>query len=479
MPEASRESGTPRHVRRFSVQIVSADRSLLRQLARFLDEFGFDARAVADAGQAAAALEGQRPDFLIVDAELPGNSGLELCRAFCGHDQTGYVYTLLLAGKADAEELLEAFSAGVDDFLARPLVHGEVLARLRAGARVLEFERRAREQSRHDAVCGLPARGALEDHLRRRINSAAAERRSVSLVVVDLDGFGRVDQSHGRPAADALLRQVAERLQGTLAAPRQLYSLGGGRFAALLDAAQADDAVRWAEEARARLKEQPFAIGGASVTLSASFGVAACPNGEHTAEELLQEAWEAVDTAKNSGRDCVVRYGQFTDELKRWRELAAPGRMFELTTARDVMTPCAVTLRPEDAAGLASSLLARTRLPAIPVVDGNGKMLGLVAQPDPTGSGSRQRTPATVGEMLSTDTPRFEEEATFGELVDLFIREERPLVVVVRDGRPQGLVLRATLAALIEPVSAEQFAPRGPYRGDSEYLIVADPATVE
>jgi hypothetical protein len=81
--------------------------------------------------------------------------------------------------------------------------------------------------------------------------------------------------------------------------------------------------------------------------------------------------------------------------------------------------------------------------------------------------------------MLSTDTPRFEEEATFGELVDLFIREERPLVVVVRDGRPQGLVLRATLAALIEPVSAEQFAPRGPYRGDSEYLIVADPATVE
>src|SRR5688572_18008620 len=125
MHDARPENGPPRSAsRRFSVQIVSADRSLLRQLARFLDEFGYDARAMADPRQAAAALDGERPDFLIVDAELPGNQGLELCRAFCGHDRTSYVYTLLLVGKAEPQELLDSFAAGVDDFLARPIVHG-------------------------------------------------------------------------------------------------------------------------------------------------------------------------------------------------------------------------------------------------------------------------------------------------------------------------------------------------------------------
>ena len=117
------------------------DRKLIRHLSQFLNVFGYDATPAADVQQALGAVVGKQPDFVIIDAELSNQGGLELCRAMNVQNGESHVYTLWLVRAAHADKLIEALQAGVDDFLTKPIVHGEILVRLRAGARVLEYER--------------------------------------------------------------------------------------------------------------------------------------------------------------------------------------------------------------------------------------------------------------------------------------------------------------------------------------------------
>src|SRR5262245_24066289 len=118
--------------RTFSLLIVSPDRTLLRRLTRFLDVFGYEVRQAVQANQAEAAAEAGRVDFLVVDSAL-GKQTAQICRGVRRGIGEGYTYALLLTQDPEASELTEALDGGFDDFLAKPVIFGELLSRLRVG----------------------------------------------------------------------------------------------------------------------------------------------------------------------------------------------------------------------------------------------------------------------------------------------------------------------------------------------------------
>jgi len=120
------------NLRPFSALLVSSDRPLLRQLTRFLELFGYEVRQAVDADQALAAAEAAGADFLLVDGAMSPKPGLAFSRAIRSHAPAGYTYALMLIDSLETSTLTEALEAGFDDFLARPVVFGELLARLRA-----------------------------------------------------------------------------------------------------------------------------------------------------------------------------------------------------------------------------------------------------------------------------------------------------------------------------------------------------------
>src|SRR6185436_10032655 len=120
--------------RPFTILIVSPDRASLRRLSRFLDAFGYDVRQATDSQQALAAVQSARPDFLIADASGGQPVDLALCRGVRRVWPDGYTYCLLLTENPDIGQITAGLEAGFDDFLAAPIVFGELLARLRAGA---------------------------------------------------------------------------------------------------------------------------------------------------------------------------------------------------------------------------------------------------------------------------------------------------------------------------------------------------------
>jgi diguanylate cyclase (GGDEF)-like protein len=457
------------------VLLVSRNQAMLASLSKFLDLLGVAAIQAVDPRQATAAAASELPDILILDAELLPDGGRELCRAVCGGGMRHHVFTLLLIDEpARLDEMVEALKLGVDDFLAKSIVFGELLARLRAAARGLEYERRVQAYLGTDPLVALPTAAALGQALRAALEEHG-RTSPVACVALDLDFFNRLNYMYGKPEADEALRSVAKLLQKSCSDRDLAASCGDDKFYVLLPGRSEAAAKEWAEQFRHTLAEAQIPVGIVAETITASFGVAASEGGAFAASAILDRADQALQAAKRFGRNCVVQRTSLDDESNAWTNLAAPGKLFDRTVARDVMSPCTVSLRPEEPIAEAATLLERTGQAALPVTDRDGKLMGLVMAEDLQARAENgARSAARVCDVMLTNPVRFAEDASFAELVKFFSQDERWLGVIIAEDRPTGIVTRSSLASLSEPLAAESYAPEREYPVTSDYLLVPE-----
>ena len=110
-------------------------------LKTLLDRQGFEVVAVADGEAARATLESFNPPTIaVLDWMLPGLTGLEVCKAARASNRTPYTYIIVITGRDANQDVLDAFSAGADDFVRKPCDPSELLARIRSGQRIIALE---------------------------------------------------------------------------------------------------------------------------------------------------------------------------------------------------------------------------------------------------------------------------------------------------------------------------------------------------
>jgi len=179
-------------------------------------------------------------------------------------------------------------------------------------------ERRASQariayMAEHDMLTDLPNRSLFSDRLRQAIASARRNLSRVALLYIDLDRFKPVNDVHGHAVGDCLLREAAVRMRDCVRESDTVGRFGGDEFVVLLPGIEAvGDAVRVAEKIRMAL-EAPFVLGGLTLEVSSSIGIAIYP--EHGADDLslLLHADGAMYEAKHGGRNRVVVFDDNRD----------------------------------------------------------------------------------------------------------------------------------------------------------------------
>jgi diguanylate cyclase (GGDEF)-like protein len=167
-----------------------------------------------------------------------------------------------------------------------------------------------RDQSIKDPLTGMYNRRYMEETLARELLRAQRTQSSLSVVVVDLDHFKKVNDTHGHAAGDAVLKGTGQCLQGAVRASDIACRLGGEEFILILPECPRDDAVQKAEELCARVRGLSFREAASAVRVTASIGVAAFPSDGSTAAAVVEAADAALYQAKRSGRNRVVTAGQ-------------------------------------------------------------------------------------------------------------------------------------------------------------------------
>jgi two-component system cell cycle response regulator len=173
-------------------------------------------------------------------------------------------------------------------------------------AQLLKAREDLREQATRDSLTHLWNRNSILEALSRELARGARESSPLGIVIVDLDHFKNINDNHGHPAGDAVLREAARRMQSGVRQYDSIGRYGGEEFLILLPNCGAVESYSQAERLRKQLTQADIRFNDISLRITASFGVtAAIPGQPWTAEGLVRKADEALYVAKNSGRNRV------------------------------------------------------------------------------------------------------------------------------------------------------------------------------
>ncbi len=254
-------------------------------------------------------------DLLIVSLNLQDFDALRLCSQVRSLERTRNLPILVIADAEDNARLLRGLDLGINDYVTRPIDANEMLARVRTQVRRRRYTERLRDNVQlsmelaiTDALTGLHNRRYMESHLATLVQQAAARGKPLSLLLLDIDYFKSINDTHGHDAGDEVLREFATRVRKSVRGIDLACRLGGEEFVIVMP--ETDMAVGGlvAERIRRRVATEPFVIGtgGKTVEVTISIGLSSLIGAEDRAEHLLKRADQALYRAKRDGRNRVV-----------------------------------------------------------------------------------------------------------------------------------------------------------------------------
>jgi diguanylate cyclase (GGDEF)-like protein len=296
------------------VRILIADDDPISRklLERTLLRLGHEVEVVSDGPDAVnALLRADAPRMAILDWEMPGADGLVVCRVV--RQRTApYIYLILLTGRDRREDVIAGLESGADDFLTKPFDVLELQARIRSGDRVLqlqegllEAQEALRVQATSDDLTGLSNRRVILEQLDRELGRARHERKPLAVAMADIDHFKRINDLHGHPGGDAVLRHVARCFQIEVRAYDGVGRYGGEEFLFVLPGCEGDEAAVAMERVRSRVAMNPPQWDGKPLPVTLSVGIAWTGPGECDSATLTHTADEALYRAKAAGRDRI------------------------------------------------------------------------------------------------------------------------------------------------------------------------------
>ena len=230
-------------------------------------------------------------DLLIVSLGLDNFDGLRLCSQVRSLDRTRNVPILAIADAENNARLVRALEIGVNDYLARPIDRNELLARVRTQIRKKRYTERLRdnvqmsiEMAITDALTGLYNRRYMESHLGSLVEQAASRGKPLSVLVLDIDYFKSINDTHGHDAGDDVLREFAIRIRKSIRGIDLACRYGGEEFVVVMPETDLAVATMVAERLRRRIAGEPFPIqqGARSIEVTISIGIAALGSADNT-----------------------------------------------------------------------------------------------------------------------------------------------------------------------------------------------------
>ena len=211
--------------------------------------------------------------------------------------------------------MLRGLEIGVNDYLMRPIDKNELLARARTQVRKRRYTERLRdnvqmsiEMAITDALTSLFNRRYMESHLGTLVEQASARNKPLAVLVLDIDYFKSINDSHGHDAGDDVLREFALRIKRSIRGIDLACRYGGEEFVIVMPETDMAVAAMVAERLRRRIAAEPFAIqqGARNIPVTISIGLAALRGRNENAATVLKRADQALYRAKRDGRNRVV-----------------------------------------------------------------------------------------------------------------------------------------------------------------------------
>ncbi|HAD87821.1 MAG TPA: PleD family two-component system response regulator [Rhodospirillaceae bacterium] len=255
------------------------------------------------------------PDVVVISMDFEGDEPLRLASRLRSTEVTRQVPILLIGDAEDEINLIKGLELGVNDCVVRPVDEQEIVARVRTQVRRKRYQELLQANFQQhlsmaltDGLTGLHNRRYLESHIDGIVRRTGDGTKGVSLMLIDLDHFKRVNDTYGHAAGDEVLKIVAKRILRNIRGFDTAARFGGEEFVVAMPDTPLDVAFTVADRIRVKVAEEPVTLpDGSPISVTLSAGVAESdPKGDTTAD-LIERADKALYIAKHEGRDMVIK----------------------------------------------------------------------------------------------------------------------------------------------------------------------------
>jgi diguanylate cyclase (GGDEF)-like protein len=281
---------------------------------------------VATSGSRAieVALKNQ-PDLILMDVVMPGMDGLETCRRLKENTLTAEIPVIFLTAMSESSDVIKGFEVGGQDYVVKPFNKIEVIARVKNHMELrkskekikqyaLELERKNEELQQllqkveqiaiTDFLTGITNRRFAIDRMNEELSRINRGEDAFSLLMIDIDNFKDINDSHGHECGDYILKDVVNLIKSVLRNYDMMARWGGEEFLVMLPSTEINDAKIVAEKIISNVRTQIFTYKGNSFHVTITAGVAQHQAGDDL-DSIIKRADEAMYHGKKSGKNCV------------------------------------------------------------------------------------------------------------------------------------------------------------------------------
>lgn len=248
----------------------------------------------------------QDVQLFLLDWQMPGLDGLSLCQRLKSTNIIYPRYIIFLTSKKLTDNVVQALEAGADDFISKPFTPEELKVRLKVGCRIITTENKLLHQAQHDPLTNILNHRAIVDLLSQLWERSKRDNSALSVLMLDLDYFKRVNDTYGHQVGDYALKHFCTLVNKELRPYDSFGRYGGEEFTICLPATDADQAMLVAERIRASMESTPIEYDGQYFSLTVSIGVAIFVENQTSPKQILLNADRAAYEAKEQGRNKVV-----------------------------------------------------------------------------------------------------------------------------------------------------------------------------
>jgi diguanylate cyclase (GGDEF)-like protein len=241
------------------------------------------------------------PDLILLDVDMPDLDGYEVCRQLKTNAKTNDIPVVFVTAKDTEQEEEFGLEVGAVDYITKPISPAIVRARVSAHVALKQQRDQLQKMALFDQLTDLYNRWYLFEVANHKVARAKRHGHKLSVLMLDIDHFKKINDVHGHPIGDQVLQEVAVALKEVSREEDIVARFGGEEFVVLLEYCGTDSAKLKAEEIREKLAN----LKPADIELTISCGLATLSDLESDFEQLLKNADDALYQAKQNGRNRV------------------------------------------------------------------------------------------------------------------------------------------------------------------------------
>ncbi|WP_369983851.1 diguanylate cyclase [Thalassolituus sp.] len=281
-----------------TVLIVDDSPSNIRVMAAVLQE-RYRVKTATSGQQCLDMALRHKPDLILLDIEMPGISGYETCRELKDMSETRDIPVIFVTGRDNIEDEEMGLRIGAVDYITKPIRPVILSARVDTHVTLKRQQDRLLQLAMHDQLTGLYNRHYMLEMVDQRLSRARRHNTPLSLLIVDLDHFKKINDTHGHIVGDQILEQVSALLNQQCRTEDTVTRFGGEEFLILMEPCSLNQAHYKAEVMRHQISE----LMPSGIEVTVSIGAAEFSDSDTNFNDMLKRADDALYRAKANGRN--------------------------------------------------------------------------------------------------------------------------------------------------------------------------------